>query len=158
MSRTTDQPTLGPGYEDHGPVLLFDGVCNLCHGLVQTIVPRDPEGRLKFASLQSDYGQRVRAAHGLPTESLGSVVLVDGPDVYTKSRAVIRVAELLGWPYRLAAVGRLVPASISDTVYDFVAAHRYQWFGRKDQCMIPDTDISDRFVDDGITAESSGGT
>ncbi|MFC7078697.1 thiol-disulfide oxidoreductase DCC family protein [Haloarcula halophila] len=132
--------------EDHGPVLLFDGVCNLCNWLVQTIVPRDPEGRISFASLQSEYGTRVRASHGLSTDSLDSVVLVDGERVYTKSRAVIRVLELLGWPYRLATVGRLVPVRISDFVYDLVADRRYEWFGRKDQCMVPDDDISDRFV------------
>jgi predicted DCC family thiol-disulfide oxidoreductase YuxK len=145
-----------PSYEDHGPVLLFDGVCNLCHGLVQTIVPLDPEGRLSYASLQSDYGQRVRAYHGLSTESLDSVVLVDGDQVYTKSDAVIRVAGLLGWPYRLATVGRVVPASLRNAVYDFVADHRYQWFGRKDQCLIPDEDLSERFVDDGTDSTPSG--
>ena len=66
--------------------------------------------------------------------------------MYTKSDAAIRVAELLGWPYRLARVARLLPSGVRDSLYDIVAANRYAWFGRKDQCMVPDEDVSDRFL------------
>ncbi len=130
---------------DH-PVLLFDGVCNLCNGVVQFIIPRDPEGRIRFAPLQSSAGKALLSGQGLPTGNLDSVVLVEGDVVYRKSEAVLRVAELLGWPYRAAAVGRVVPLSIRDALYDIVAANRYDVFGRKDQCMRPDEDVSDRFL------------
>ncbi|MBX0303763.1 thiol-disulfide oxidoreductase DCC family protein [Haloarcula salinisoli] len=131
---------------DH-PVLLFDGVCNLCNGVVQFIIPRDPEGRIRFAPLQSAAGKALLSGHGLPPSDLDSVVLVADGEVYRKSNAVIRVAELLGWPYRAAAVGRAVPESVRDTLYDVIAANRYDVFGRKDQCMLPDDDVSDRFLD-----------
>jgi predicted DCC family thiol-disulfide oxidoreductase YuxK len=127
-------------------VVLFDGVCTLCNGLVAVLLPRDPDGRLQFAALQSDARQELLTRHGFPTEGFDSFVLVEGDRVYTKSDAAIRVAELLGWPYRLARVGRLVPSGLRDSLYDLVAANRYDWFGRKDQCMIPDEDVSDRFL------------
>jgi predicted DCC family thiol-disulfide oxidoreductase YuxK len=127
-------------------VVLFDGVCNLCNGLVSFLLPRDPDGRLQFAALQSDAGQELLARHGLPTEGFDSFVLVEGEQLYTKSAAAIRVAELLGWPYRAARVGRLIPRGLRDSIYDIVADNRYDWFGRKDQCMIPDEDVSDRFL------------
>lgn len=130
---------------DH-PVLLFDGVCNLCNGVVQFIIPRDPEGRIHFAPLQSDAGKALLSGHGLPSGDLDSVVLVEDGEVYRKSDAVIRVAELLGRPYRAGAAGRAVPQSIRDALYDFVADNRYDVFGRKDQCMLPDEDVSDRFL------------
>ncbi|WP_324662873.1 thiol-disulfide oxidoreductase DCC family protein [Haloarcula sediminis] len=130
---------------DH-PVLLFDGVCNLCNGVVQFIIPRDPEGRIRFAPLQSAAGKALLAGHGLPPSDLDSVVLVDDGEVYRKSEAVIRVAKLLGWPYRAATVGRVVPQSVRDGLYDVVAANRYDVFGRKDRCMLPDDDVSDRFL------------
>ena len=129
-----------------GPVVLFDGVCNLCNGLVAFLIPRDREGRLRFAALQSEAGQALLARHGLPTEGFDSFVLVEGEQLYTKSAAAIRVAELLGWPYRVALVGRFLPSGLRDRLYDVVAANRYDWFGRKDQCMVPDEDISDRFL------------
>ncbi|WP_281193936.1 thiol-disulfide oxidoreductase DCC family protein [Halorubrum sp. F4] len=128
------------------PVVLFDGVCNLCNGVIQFLIPRDPEGRLKYAALQSEAGQALLERHDFPTEEFDSFVLVEGERTYTKSGAAIRIAELLGWPYRIAGVGRIVPRPLRDRLYEFVADNRYDWFGRKDQCMIPDEDVSDRFL------------
>lgn len=132
---------------DEHPIVLFDGVCNLCNGFVQFLLPRDPAGTLRFASLQSTFGQQIRKQAGLSTDDLESVVVVDDGLVYTKSDAVIRIGELLGGYYRVASVGRLVPRRLRDRLYDFVAANRYDWFGKKDQCMLPDSDVSDRFIE-----------
>jgi predicted DCC family thiol-disulfide oxidoreductase YuxK len=131
---------------DH-PVLLFDGVCNLCNGVVQRIIPRDPEGRIRFAPLQSETGKALLAGHGLPPGDLDSAVLVEDGEVYRKADAAIRVMELLGWPYSLASVGKLVPRPVRFGVYDIVAATRYDIFGKQDRCMIPEEDVSDRFLD-----------
>ncbi len=128
------------------PVLLFDGVCNLCNGTIQRIIPRDPDGELKFAPLQSEVGTALQERHGFDPENLDTVILVEGRGIYTKSTAAIRVAELLGWPYKFARLGRLLPRAVRDRLYDVVADNRYDWFGRKDQCMIPDEDVSDRFL------------
>jgi predicted DCC family thiol-disulfide oxidoreductase YuxK len=129
-----------------GPVVLFDGVCNLCNRLVAFLIPRDPEGRLRFAPLQSEAGQQLLTRHGLPTEGFDSFVLVEGDRAYTKSDAAIRVAELLGWPYRLARVARLLPTGLRDSLYDVVADNRYDWFGHRDRCMVPDDGVGDRFL------------
>jgi len=129
------------------PVLLFDGVCNLCNRTVQEIIPRDPTGKIAFAPLQSDIGRALQERHGFDTENLDTVILVEGNSVHTKSDAAIRVAELLGWPYGALVVGRLVPRELRNELYDFVAENRYDWFGRKDQCMVPDEDVSDRFLE-----------
>ena len=139
------ESTHGNPDTDH-PVLLFDGVCNLCNGVVQFIIPRDPAGRIRFAPLQSETGKALLSGHGLPPGQLDSVVLVEDGEVYRKSAAAIRLAELLGWPYRLAAVGKLLPEAVRDALYDLVAEYRYDVFGRKDRCMIPDEDVSDRFL------------
>ena len=129
------------------PVLLFDGTCNLCNRTVQEIIPRDPTGKIAFAPLQSDIGRALQERHGFDTENLDTVILVEGNSVHTKSDAAIRVSELLGWPYAALVVGRLVPRELRNELYDFVAENRYDWFGRKDQCMVPDEDVSDRFLE-----------
>jgi len=130
-----------------GPVVLFDGVCNLCNGFVQFLVPRDPEGTFRFASLQSDVGQELLAERGLPTDDLESLVLIEGDDCYVKSSAVLRIAAHLGGVYGLLPPLRFVPRRVRDQIYDFVAARRYRWFGRKDQCTVPDGDTASRFLD-----------
>ncbi|WP_132058623.1 thiol-disulfide oxidoreductase DCC family protein [Halorussus amylolyticus] len=132
---------------DGGPIVLFDGVCNLCNGFVQFIVPRDPEGRFRFASLQSEVGQRLLAERGLPTDELESLVLVEGDDWYVKSSAVARIAAHLGGVYAPISALRFVPRPIRDWAYDFVAARRYRWFGKKDQCTIPSGDVGARFLE-----------
>ena len=129
------------------PIVLFDGVCNLCTGFVQFLIPRDPEGQFKFASLQSDVGEQLLAEHDLDTERLDSIVLVDGDDVYVKSSAVIRIASHLGGVYALARPLRFLPRALRDWGYDIVAANRYRVFGKKDQCMMPTEDIQSRFLE-----------
>ncbi len=129
------------------PIVLFDGVCNLCTGFVQFLIPRDPEGQFKFASLQSAVGEQLLTEHGLDTEQLDSIVLVDGDDVYVKSSAVIRIASRLGGVYTLARPLRFLPRVLRDWGYDFVAANRYRVFGKKDQCMMPTEDIQSRFLE-----------
>jgi predicted DCC family thiol-disulfide oxidoreductase YuxK len=132
---------------EDGAVILFDGVCNLCSGFVQFVVPRDEAGKYRFASLQSDVGRELLAEHDLPTDELESVVLIEDGESYRKSAAIVRIAAGLGGAYRLLSPFRYVPRSLRDRVYDFVAEHRYRWFGKKDRCMMPSGDIESRFLE-----------
>jgi len=132
---------------DDDPVILFDGVCNLCSGFVQFVIPRDTEGKYRFASLQSDVGRALLAEHGLPTDELESIVLIEDGESYVKSSAIIQIATGLGGVYRALSPFRFLPRSIRDRVYDFVAEHRYRWFGKKDQCLMPSGDIESRFLE-----------
>ena len=138
---------MSPEIADDEAVVLFDGVCNLCSGFVQFVLPRDDAGKYKFASLQSDVGQALLAEHDLPTDELESVVLIEDGESYVKSAAVIRIAADLGGVYRLLSPFRFLPRAVRDGAYDFVADHRYQWFGKKDRCMLPSGDVQSRFLE-----------
>ena len=131
--------------EDH-PVLLFDGVCNLCNASIQFVIERDPEAQFRFAPLQSDAAQELLAAVGYEDPTLDSVVLVEDGEFYDRSDAAIRTARHLGLPYSLARPFGLVPARLRDVFYKFVAEHRYSWFGKREQCMMPTPDIEERFL------------
>lgn len=144
-----DDPVANVDFEA-GPVLLFDGVCNLCSGVVQFLIPRDPEGIVRFASLQSDVGQALLDRCGLPTDEFDSFVLVDDTDSYTKSAAAIQTAQYLRPPWSMLAALRVVPRPLRDLVYDLVAASRYRVFGRREQCLMPTPELRDRFIDGGI--------
>ncbi|ELY98517.1 thiol-disulfide oxidoreductase DCC [Natrialba chahannaoensis JCM 10990] len=140
-----DTPETKP--PDDSPIVLFDGVCNLCNGFVQFLVPRDTDEQFYFASLQSDVATELLAEHGLPTDELESIVLIEGDDCYVKSAAVIRIASILGGIYALLRPFRFVPRRIRDWVYDLVAANRYRLFGKKDQCMMPTGNVQQRFLE-----------
>jgi predicted DCC family thiol-disulfide oxidoreductase YuxK len=141
------EPADGVDVPTDKPILLFDGVCNLCNGFVQWVIQRDPEARFRFAALQSEAGQRLLERHGLPTERFETFVLVEGEDYYTKSTAALRMCKRLGLPYSLLYPFVAVPHSVRDRVYEFVAANRYDWFGQRDRCMVPPSDLEDRFLD-----------
>ncbi|MXR41622.1 DUF393 domain-containing protein [Halobaculum sp. WSA2] len=129
------------------PVILFDGVCNLCHGAIRFLVRHDAEGVFRFAPLESPVGQALLRERGLPTEDHDSFVLVEGDDTYRKSTAALRVARRLGLPWRLAWELRRVPLGVRDAVYDVVAAYRYDVFGRKESCEVPEPEVRERFAE-----------
>ncbi len=129
------------------PILLFDGVCNLCNYFVQFIIKRDKQGQIKFASLQSEVGQSILGQHQLPTEELQSVVFVEKGKAYTHSSAALQVLNKLGYPWRLLMLFSILPKGFRDWVYDWIAVNRYRWFGKQDSCMMPDENLAKRFLD-----------
>jgi predicted DCC family thiol-disulfide oxidoreductase YuxK len=128
-------------------ILLFDGVCNLCNQAVLFIIPRDPKETIRFASLQSDTGQRLLGRHGLSADRLDTMVLIDREKAYTKSSAALRIARKLHWPWPLFYLFILIPRPLRDTVYDWIASNRYRWFGKKEQCMLPTPQTRRRFLE-----------
>jgi predicted DCC family thiol-disulfide oxidoreductase YuxK len=138
-----DQPVAAPDVAH--PVVLFDGVCNLCGSAVNFIMRHDGEQRFRFASLQSTVGQALLREYGLPA-STDSVVMIDGTQAYTKSTAVLRIAADLDAPWPLAALAAVLPRQLRDDVYEFVAKHRFQWFGRKAECHVPTEAERARFL------------
>jgi predicted DCC family thiol-disulfide oxidoreductase YuxK len=128
-------------------VVLFDGVCNLCHGAVRFIVARDPRARFRFASLQSAAGTALLRDHHLGPGSPESLVLLEAGRAYTRSAAVLRIARRLRAPWPLAGLMLVLPAPLRDGLYDFVAARRYRWFGRQATCPVPTPDLARRFIE-----------
>ncbi|HJR40465.1 MAG TPA: thiol-disulfide oxidoreductase DCC family protein [Gemmatimonadaceae bacterium] len=128
-------------------IVLFDGVCNLCTGSVLFILRRDPEGRYRFASLQSEPGSALARQYDIPAGELTSVVLIEGGRAYQRSDAALRIARRLRGGWRALWLLRFVPRVIRDAAYDVVARNRYQWFGRQESCMIPTAELRARFLD-----------
>ena len=147
-SPTGDGPT---GAEVPRPVILFDGVCNLCNAAVRWVVERDLNGRFDFASLQSEAARDRLSGTDPPTDVHAlpdSIVLIDGDgSVHMRSSAAIGIARELGFPWSLFAVVKVVPRPLRDAVYRFVARNRYRWFGRRDTCSVPAPDVAARFLD-----------
>ena len=114
------------------PVILFDGVCNLCNGWVNFVINRDPAGVFHFAPLQSEgASDLLHSGTNLAANSAeyDSIVLLDGGQVFEKSDAVLRIASELGRGWPLLSIFRVIPSTLRDKVYDIVAGHRYSWFG-----------------------------
>ena len=145
-------PLAGVDTSEH-PVLLFDGVCNLCNGVVRHVVRFDAAGTFRFAPLQSPVGEALLERHGLDAEAFDTFVLVDDGAAYEKSTAALRVARRLDGPWPLLWPLVFLPERLRDGVYDVVAANRYRLFGRTDECQLPPPELRERFAEralDGI--------
>jgi predicted DCC family thiol-disulfide oxidoreductase YuxK len=127
-------------------IILFDGVCNLCNGFVQFIIARDPAAHFRFAALSSDTARALLKESGVSEPIPDTVVLVEDGRVYFRSDAPLRVARRLTFPWPLAAVFLVVPRFLRDRIYDFVASHRYRWFGKQDTCLLPTPELQNRFL------------
>lgn len=130
-----------------GPVILYDGVCNLCNRSVQWVVRRDRRGVFRFAAVQSKVARELLAGAGHDGQLPDSVVLIDRGRVMTESAAAIGVARRLGWPWRAAVAFRVVPAGVRDWLYRAVAKRRYAWFGKAGACLMPRPELRERFLD-----------
>lgn len=128
------------------PLILFDGVCNLCTGSVRFILGRDSKKQFHFASLQSEAGQKILEALGLSTEELKTFLLIEEGRAYFKSTAFLRVTRRLNGFWQLLAVFLIVPRFIRDVFYDFIARHRYRWFGKRESCWAPTPELRERFL------------
>lgn len=127
-------------------VILFDGVCNLCSGAVQFILPRDHRELFNFASLQSDFGRKIQIENQLDPVALDSILLMksDGR-LLSKSDAVLEIARNLGGGWQFFTVFKVLPKPLRDWLYDFVARNRYRWFGKKEACWLPRPEWKRRF-------------
>jgi len=131
---------------DH-PIILYDGVCNLCDATVRFVLSHEREPDARFASLQSDVARDLLERHDLPADRLDTVVVIDDEGAHTRSEAALRIARLLRAPWSWARALRIVPRPIRDWLYDRVASSRYRLFGTKDICDLPSLDSRDRFLD-----------
>ncbi len=130
------------------PILLFDGVCNLCTGSVRFVIQRDPEKLFRFASLQSSIAKELLGSEGDEAAGyLESMVLIDGDGIWYRSTAALRTVGRLSGLWPLLKVFMIVPRPLRDCVYDFIGRRRYRWFGRTEACWMPEQDVSDRFLD-----------
>jgi predicted DCC family thiol-disulfide oxidoreductase YuxK len=140
-------------------VILFDGLCNLCNASVRFVLERDQDGIFDFASLQSDAARKLLAEAGpTPTDLPDSIVLVDAAGVHLRSDAALRIAARLRQPWPALAAFRVLPRALRDAAYDFVARHRYRWFGRPDACLVPAPELRKRFLDAGEVSASAPAT
>lgn len=130
------------------PLILFDGVCNLCQSSVQFVIRNDSRERFHFAALQSAVAASLLREHSYAHDELSSMLVVIDGVLYRESRAALEIAKRLDWPWPLCYyLAFWVPAFIADSIYRFVGKRRYRWFGKKEACWIPDPGLAARFVD-----------
>jgi predicted DCC family thiol-disulfide oxidoreductase YuxK len=121
--------------------VFFDGVCNLCNTSIQFIIKRDKNGKMKFAPLQSEWAEQL-----IGKPQYDSLILYQNKKVYYRSTAALKIAKMMDGLWPLLYVFIIVPPFFRNFIYDHIAKNRYQWFGKKDECMIPTPELKNRFL------------
>ncbi|WP_167605628.1 thiol-disulfide oxidoreductase DCC family protein [Maribellus sediminis] len=115
------------------PIILFDGVCNLCNAAINFILKRDKRKQFRYISLQSDEGVKLVKSYQIPEET-DSVILILNETVYIESEAAIEIGRLLPWPWKWSSGFRIIPKKLRDGIYRWIARNRYRWFGKRNTC------------------------
>lgn len=127
-------------------IVLFDGICNYCNDKINYIIKNDKQDIFRFVALQSETGQKIIKYLGIDT-SIDSIVLYEpGYAYFIKSEAVFRIIKHLSSSVRLLLFFNFIPTSIKNIFYDLIAKNRYNWYGKKESCMIPTEEVKRKFI------------
>ena len=133
--------------ENNKQLILFDGVCNLCEASVQYVIRHDKKDVFRYTALQSDVGQEIIKKFNVDRSKMDSILLYSSENGLSyKSTAALKIASKLGFPRNLLNLFLIVPVFIRNWVYDYIARNRYQWYGKKDECMIPTKELKSKFL------------
>ena len=125
------------------PIVVYDGVCNLCHGFIRFILKHEKHPELEFIAWQH-LNEEQRATIALKALENSSVVFLENNQLYAYSTAVLKIAAYLKFPFNLIRFFFIIPAFIRNPVYKFIAARRYRWFGKKSECPLPPPEWKER--------------
>lgn len=140
-----DNPAV-PEFSDDRPIIVFDGYCALCSGWVNFVLKHDKAASYRLLSAQSELGQAIYIHYGMDSRDFESNILMSEGLVWFKSEGSIRMAEGLGFPWRMVAILRVLPLAWRDALYSFIARHRFTWFGRRNTCYLPAAEYQKRFL------------
>ena len=127
-------------------IIFYDGLCAMCNRFIRVLITLDKKEKFLLAPLQGKNGKILQKKFSKELKGIDSVIFYN-KKVYTKSSAVINILSELGGIYKLAYIFNIIPSFISDSIYDYIARNRFQWFGKLDKCPMPEKKNISRFLD-----------
>lgn len=128
------------------PVLIFDGVCELCSTSVNFILRWEKGHEIKFTANQNPPGRALLEQFGENPDEVSTIYFIEQGKIYKQSAAVLRIARRLRFPWFLGYGFIIVPRFIRDFFYKLIARNRYRLFGQKETCRIPTPEEMSRFL------------
>ncbi|WP_162918456.1 thiol-disulfide oxidoreductase DCC family protein [Taklimakanibacter deserti] len=126
-------------------LLLFDGLCHVCSGSVRFLLERDHTQQFTYVPCQSPWGNEIMGRFGIDRDFAESFAFVDKGQILFKSDAAIAAASRLR-AWRWISLLRYVPRALRDWAYDILARNRYNWFGKRDTCLVLPPETRARFL------------
>ena len=135
-------------FPENKKIILFDGLCNLCDNAVQYVIKHDKKDVFRFVALQSDLGKKILNYLNVDTSKMDSIILYEpGIAYFYKSDAALEIVKDLNVFLKWSIIFKIIPSSLRNPIYDYVARNRYKWYGKKDACMIPTPELKAKFLE-----------
>jgi predicted DCC family thiol-disulfide oxidoreductase YuxK len=135
-----------PEFPDDKPIIIFDGYCAMCSGFARFVLRHDRDGIFRLVAAQSVLGRALYVHYGLDPADYETNILLEHGVAWFKAESSIRMAEGLGFPWRLVAALRVLPRAWREALYDVVARNRLRIFGRRQVCYVSDPQYANRFL------------
>lgn len=128
-------------------VIVFDGQCVLCSAFFRFVLKHDDRKQFHFMVAQTPAGEALYRFYGLKAADYDTNLVILNEELHERLHGFFEVAKLIGWPWRLLNVFRILPDRLLDWVYYRIARNRYRLFGRREDCLVPNSDIKARFIE-----------
>ena len=128
------------------PIIVFDAMCVLCSANAQFVINNDRHGHFLLASMQGEVGSAIYRKFGIDPAVPDTILVVTGDQALRDSDAVLSIYDGLGWPWRMLSALKVIPRSLRDPAYRFVARNRYRIFGKRETCWLPTPEQASRVL------------
>lgn len=135
-----------PAFPDDKPIIVFDGYCVLCSRWAKFVLKFDRKARFRLLAAQSELGEALYVHYGLKADDYDTNLLIENGVVRTKTDGSLAMFGILGLPWSLVQILRIVPKFMRDPAYDLIARNRLKWFGQREICFLPPPGSQDRFL------------
>lgn len=125
-------------------LIVFDAACVFCSGFAQFMHRHDHEGRFRFVTAQSEFGQALYRRYGLDPVAMTTNIVITGGKAHVKMAAFAAAMVTLGPPWRWLSLARFLPGQ--DWLYDRIARNRYRIAGKRD-CALPPPELKARLIE-----------
>ena len=116
---------------DNKPIIIFDGICNFCNGSVNFIINRDVHSVFTFTPMQSETAKSLMHKYEITELGNDTFILIKNDVIYVRTNAALEITKDLSGYWHLFLVFKILPVSIRDLFYNFLAKNRYKLFGKK---------------------------
>jgi predicted DCC family thiol-disulfide oxidoreductase YuxK len=128
-------------------IIFYDGPCVLCNYWIQKLCQWDKENHFKFTSLDSKFAIDFFSKNPSPILKKDAIISWDFEKGYhAEAEAVFRILTSLKGFFNFFLIFNLLPKSLTNSIYRFIAKNRYRWFGKHAKCPLPDKKFTYKFL------------
>ena len=123
-------------------IIIFEGECFICNRFYKWLLRNDKKNHIMFTNIQSKF----YSENSNIDKSKDSIIVIRNNKILYESDAINYIFKKTKTQSFLRFILSIFPRFISNSIYRTIAKNRYNFFGKKETCYIPDKDELKRFI------------